>query len=74
MTHSEASDPSIDRLYGRSATDTNGPLAAIRYAAAQFAFGTDTIHAAAEYTSTAALRLTAAVYEGLPDTFAEFVQ
>ena len=65
-----------DRIYRRSATG-GGDAKTFRHAGVptvEFAFGTDTVHAVDEYTTAAALRRTAAVYERLPVAFAEFDQ
>ncbi|MFO7833090.1 MAG: M20/M25/M40 family metallo-hydrolase [Halohasta sp.] len=68
-----AGDVADDRIYRRSATG-GGDAKTFRHAGiptVEFAFGTDTVHAVDEYTTTEALRWNAAVYERLPAAVAE---
>ncbi|MFW5916827.1 MAG: M20 family metallopeptidase [Halorubrum sp.] len=68
-----AGDVSGDRIYRRSATG-GGDAKTFRHAGVptvEFGFGTDTVHAVDEYTTTEALSANAAVYAGLPAAFAE---
>lgn len=66
-----ASDVAGDRIYRRSATG-GGDAKKFRRAGiptAEFAFGTDTVHAVDEYTTVEALEQNAAVYVRLPQVW-----
>ncbi|WP_418285803.1 M20 family metallopeptidase [Halorubrum sp. DTA46] len=68
-----AADVSGERIYRRSATG-GGDAKTFRHAGVptvEFGFGTDTVHAVDEYTTTAALTRNAAVYARLPSALAE---
>lgn len=67
-----AADVSGERIYRCSATG-GGDAKTFRHAGVptvEFAFGTDTVHAADEYTTTGALTRNAAVYARLPSALA----